>query len=62
MIDHFGFPVADLDRSLGFSLGVFSPLGLLEASWISHPSYDAVVRRDPDGHNVEAVTHSGPID
>ena len=132
MIDHFGFPVADLDRSVAFYLGVFAPLGLHETTrfshpggtvvglaytdgspflWLTtshtdpdgvgpelhlalaaadvagvdavhaaaqerdveilhpprswpeyHPGYYAVFLRDPDGHNVEAVTHAGPID
>ena len=140
MMDHLGFPVADLMRTVGFYTGVFGPLGLHEVTrfpipggtlvglayaddkpflWFSadadtpdgesaggggedgggvsqelhlallapdavavdqvhaaavefgvevlhaprvwpeyHPGYYAVFLRDPDGHNVEAVTHS----
>ncbi len=133
-MDHLGFPVADLMRTIGFYTGVFGPLGLHEVTrfpipggtlvglayaddrpflWFSadagtpegesrgggvsqelhlalaapdvvavdqvhqaavelgvevlhsprvwpeyHPGYYAVFLRDPDGHNVEAVTHS----
>ncbi|MFI5841207.1 VOC family protein [Catenuloplanes sp. NPDC051500] len=31
MFDHLGVPVADVERSLAFYLGVFSPIGLREA-------------------------------
>jgi catechol 2,3-dioxygenase-like lactoylglutathione lyase family enzyme len=123
VIDHFGFPVADVDASVATYLRVFAPLGLQEAIriphegssvvglagaagipqfWLTpggalaselhvafsapdraavdavhaaaveagvevlhtprewpeyHPGYYAVFLRDPDGHNVEAVTH-----
>lgn len=53
MIDHFGFPVSDLARSVDFPLGAFAPVGLEY-----HPGYYAVFRRDPNGHNVEAVHHT----
>jgi catechol 2,3-dioxygenase-like lactoylglutathione lyase family enzyme len=125
VIDHFGFPVADVDASVAAYLRLFAPLGLAEALriphegsavvglagpdgipqfWLTpggalgselhvafrapdraavdavhaaaleegvevlhaprewpeyHPGYYAVFLRDPDGHNVEAVTH-GP--
>ena len=37
MFDHVGVPVADVERSLAFYLGVFGPIGLREAKRFTVP-------------------------
>jgi catechol 2,3-dioxygenase-like lactoylglutathione lyase family enzyme len=62
MIDHFGFAVADYQRSKAFYERALAPLGFTllmefdEAAAALGREDDAYVL-DPEGNNVEAVCH-----
>ncbi|HEV8174863.1 MAG TPA: hypothetical protein VGP91_14570 [Actinoplanes sp.] len=54
MLDHVGFQCADIAARATFYDTVLAPLGLRY-----HENYYGAYVRDPDGNNVEAVSHRG---
>ena len=62
MIDHFGFPVADVDASVAAYLRLFAPLGLHEAVRIPHEGSAVVGLAGPGGPPQFWLTPGGALD
>jgi catechol 2,3-dioxygenase-like lactoylglutathione lyase family enzyme len=61
VIDHFGFPVADVDASVAAYLRLFAPLGLQEAVRIPHEGSAVVGLAGPGGPPQFWLTPGGAL-